>query len=672
MLVINEVKIGIYICHCGTNIAGVIDVEALRDYAEKLPNVVIARNYPYTCSEPGQQLVREDIKDLELNRVIVAACSPSLHETTFRRVLEDEGLNPYLFEMVNIREQNTWVHMKTPDEAFQVAKDLIRMAVSKAKKLEELKPREVKVGNRVLIIGGGIGGLSAALDLANAGFKVNLVEKSPTIGGKMAQLDKTFPTMDCSLCILTPKMVAIKRHPNINLITYAEVKDVQGHIGNFKVKILKKPKYVDETKCTACDECAKVCPLEAPDEFNAGLNKRKVIYIPFAQAVPFSYILDAKNCNGCGKCLPVCEPKALILNDKPKEVTLEVDTIIVATGYEPYNPTIDEEYKYAGVKVKHLGRELDKGGIEMTHSNILTGLEMERLLCASGPTYGKLLRPSDQKKPKKVVYIQCVGSRNKRRNPYCSRVCCMYATKQARQIREKNPDVDVSIFYIDLRAFGKGFEEFYEIAAREYGIQYIRGRVSEIIEDKKTGDLKVRAEDTLLGVPMEIDVDMVVLSVGMLPGEDTKSLQNVVRIPIGADGFFLEAHPKLRPVDTNVDGILICGTAAGPKDIPDTVAQAKAAASGAASLMSAGKYIIEPYFASVNEDVCVGCGTCVVSCPYNAIELGKTSKKAHVSETLCKGCGTCVVACPSSSIKANNFTDEQILSQVEESSVRSD
>lgn len=648
-------RIGVYLCHCGTNIAGVIDIKKLLSYVETLPNVTVARDYTYMCSDPGQQLIRKDIHESKLNRVVVAACTPTLHEATFRKVLQEEGLSPYYFEMANVREQDSWVHMNNPEEALELAKDILRMAVARAAVLEELKPKEVKVGRNALIIGGGIAGISAALDLANSGFTVYLVEKSPTIGGRMAQLDKTFPTMDCSSCILTPKMVSVARHPNVKLFTYAEVKDVKGFIGNFKVTILQRPRYVDEKKCTACDECAKICPVEVPDEFNAYLSWRKAIYIPFPQAVPPAYVLDEANCLGltplaCGKCKDVCEPQAIDYDQAPKEIEIDVDTIVVATGYDPYNPLNDQEYNYG------------------VFQNVVTSLEMERMLNASGPTAGKVLRPSDLKEPKRVVYAQCVGSRNQRTNLYCSRVCCMYAVKQARQLKEKHTEIDVRIFYIDLRAFGKGFEEFYERTARDHGVLFTRGRVAEILEDPKTRNLIVRAEDTLSGSPLEIEADLVVLSVGVVPSTDTKEIRRILKIPTGPDGFFLEAHPKLRPVDTVVEGVLIAGTAAGPKDIPDTVAQAKAAASGAASLMAPGIYVVEPYYAVVDDSICGGCGICAPLCPFRAITI--EDKRAKINEALCKGCGACASACPAGAIKMNHFTDEQVMVQIEHAVAR--
>jgi heterodisulfide reductase subunit A len=645
---VEKPRIGVYICHCGTNIAGVISVEELRQYCEKLPNVVAARDYDYFCSTRGQEMIKDDIRKLQLNRVIVAACSPRLHEPTFRKVCEEAGLNPYVFEMANIREQDTWVHTKNPDEALQIAEDLLHMAVARAEKLGELEPKEVPVKRKALIIGGGIAGISAAIDLAESNFEVYMVEESPSIGGKMAQLDKTFPTMDCSSCILTPRMVDVSRHEKIKLLTYSEVKSVEGYVGNFKVTIVKKPRYVLDDKCNGCGKCVEVCPIEVPNEFDGGLSPRKAIYIPFPQAVPQVYTIDMDACVECDKCIEACHKEgldAVDLNEKPEEIEIEVGTIIVASGYDVFDPTVIGEYGY---------------GI---YPNVLTALEMERILSASGPTHGDIIRPSDRGRPKSVAYVQCVGSRSKdtRQNPYCSRVCCMYAIKQARQIKEKYPDTDVYVFYTDLRCFGKGYEDFYW-RAQEDGVVFVRGSLSSLWRKKGDEKLVVKAEDTLSGEAIELEFDMIVLSVGMTSSKGSDKLQKLLKIARSPDNFFAEAHPKLRPVDTFMDGVFICGAAQGPKDIPDAVAQAKAAASGAGALMSQGTFAIEPYFVIVNEDLCSGCGVCEAICPYNAIRMEE--KTAKVEEILCKGCGSCSAACPTGAITAQHFTDTQILSQI--------
>jgi heterodisulfide reductase subunit A len=643
-------RIGVFVCDCGTNIAGVIDVPTVVAYAKTLPNVVVADEYRYMCSDPGQELIKKAIKEKGINRLVVAACSPTLHEPTFRRLLQKMGVNPYFFDMSNIREHCSWVHTHEHEAATEKAKDLIKMAVARAAELQPLQEKEVPVKPAVLVIGGGVAGIQAALDIGDAGYKVYLVEKTASIGGKMAQLDKTFPTLDCSSCILTPKMSLVGHHPNIELMTYSEVREVSGYVGNFKVKVERKPRYVIEGKCTGCNDCVKTCPINVPDEFNAGLTWRKAIYIPFAQAVPNCYVIDVEHCLGmnpiaCGKCKESCEPDAIDYNMEPKIVELEVGAIIVATGYQLFDGRRALEYGYG------------------KYADVMSNLEMERLLSASGPTEGKVVRPSNLEKPKHVVFVQCVGSRNERYNPYCSRVCCMAAVKQARQIKEKNPDIQVTIFYIDMRAFGKGYEEFYETAARQYGVTFIRGRVSEIRQSFETNRLIVRAEDTLLGNPIEDEADIVVLSCGLEPPEGIEDFCRMLGLQRSGDGFLLEAHPKLRPVETNTDGIFICGAVQAPKDIPDAVAQAKGAASSALSMVAAGKVAVQPFTAVVNEDLCAGCGVCEASCPYGAVKV--VDKVAKVTEAQCKGCGTCAAACPNEAIAPQHFTLPQILAQLD-------
>lgn len=645
-----EPRIGVYICHCGINIGGVVNCPEVAEFAKSLKNVVVARDYKYMCADPGQELIQKDIKEYNLNRVVVAACSPRMHEPTFRRCVEEAGLNPFLFEFVNIREHDSWVHMHEPEKATEKAKDLVRMGVAKARLLEPLEFIKVGVKNRALVIGGGVSGIQAALDLGDMGFETILVEKSPSVGGRMAQLDKTFPTNDCSICILAPKMVDVAKHPNVKLYSYSEVQEVSGYIGNFKVKILKKPRYLDETKCTGCGQCAEVCPIEIPNEFDMGLGTRKAIYKPFPQAVPAKYTIDKEHCIDCGLCASVCGPNAIDYNQKPKIIEEEVGSIICAIGYDPFDPSIKEEYGY---------------GI---YDNVITGLELERLINASGPTMGQVIRLSDGKHPKRIAFIQCVGSRDaKAGNKYCSNVCCMYAMKNSQLIIEHEPDTKIDIYYMDIRAFSKGYEEFYERSAWQYGINFIRGRPSEIIEIPETKNLIIKAEDTLLGESIEKEYDMVVLSVGMVPPSSMDEVQKVLSISKSADGFFMEAHPKLKPVDTATDGIYLAGACQGPKDIPSSVAQGSAAASRAAIPMAKGEVNVEPIVAEVNGNVCGGCGICVKQCPYGAPKLVDKDGKlvAEVISALCKGCGTCVAGCPSGAMEQNHFKTLQLFKQIE-------
>jgi heterodisulfide reductase subunit A len=626
-------KIGVYVCHCGINIAGVVDVVKLKDYALSLPNVVLAREYKFMCSDNGQKLIKDDIEAGLINRVVVAACSPRMHEPTFRLTCKEAGLNQFLFEQANIREHATWVNMRDPEGAYEIAKDHIRMAVAKARKLVPLQVQKVKVEPSCLIIGAGIAGMNSALDLADEGYKVYLVEKDLTIGGHMAQLDKTFPTMDCSACILTPRMVDVARKKNIEIMTYSEVVDVSGYVGNFEVTIMKKPHYVDQEKCTACGACAEKCPVTCGNEFDLGLATRKAIYIPFPQAVPGQYTIDMDKCIKCGICArtDVCEPEAIKYGDKPEYVKVNVGTIIIATGWDLYDP------------------------------NVITGLQMERLLSSFGPVLGKPVRPSDGKPPHSIAFLQCVGSRNFREggHTYCSRVCCMYATKQARQYKEKHPDAEVYIFYMDIRAFGKGYEEFYESAAENYGINYVRGRIAEVYEGENNS-IVIRAEDTLLQTPIELEVDMFILSCGLEARADADKVSSLLSVQRSADGFFMEAHPKLKPVDTLTDGIFVAGVAQGPKDIPDTVAQAKGAASSAAALMAQGEVEIEPYYSVVIDHLCSGCRSCQSLCPFGAIDFDEFRKVAVVNPALCKGCGTCVSACPTGAMVQNHFANYQL------------
>jgi heterodisulfide reductase subunit A len=641
-------KIGVYICHCGINIAATVDIERVTAFAKTLPHVTIARNYQYMCSDPGQDLIKNDIKHLGLDRVVVAACSPRMHEPTYRKAVRSVGLNPYFFEMANIREQCSWVH-PNKEEGTKKAMDLIASAVAKVSLHEPLEENEVGVTPSVLVIGGGIAGIQATLDIARSGFEVYLVEKSPTLGGHLVQLDRTFPNMEETTTFLLPKMKEIGNHPMIHLLTQSEVEEVEGFVGNFKVRIRHDPRYVSPEKCNGCKKCEEVCPVRVPSEFNMGLSERKAIYLPSPYAIPFTYTIDPENClllqkGECGKCKEVCPEGAIQFEEVGMEFQVDVGTIIVATGYDPFDPKLKPEFGYGFYK------------------HVVSALEFERLISASGPTQGKIL--VEGKEPKSIVFIQCVGSRDKTvNNEYCSRVCCMFTAKQAALVKDRIPDARITICYIDIRAFGKGYEQFYD-QVQQKGIFYRKGIPSEIYQ--RSGRLIVKADDELLGEPYEEEADLVVLATGLTPRRDANHIRSLLKLSQSPDRFFLEAHPKLRPLDTATDGIFLAGTCQGPKDISDTVAQAHGAASRATIPLFAGKVKIEPITSVVDVSFCAGCGLCEEICEFRALKLDLYRKIMTVNEALCKGCGACNAACPSGAISLRHFKTEQIIAQIGE------
>ena len=659
-----EPRIGVFLCHCGTNIAGSLSIDDVVDYAKTLPYVAIADQYQYMCSTPGQKKIDDAIKEHNLTGVVVAACSPRLHEPTFRTATKEGGLNPFRFEMANIREQNSWVHMHGMwDEATEKAKDQVRMAVAKAAKLEDLIPKSVPVEHAAMVVGAGVGGMQAALDLASSGIKTYLIEATPTIGGRMSQLDKTFPTLDCSQCILTPKMVDVGRHPNIEMMTYTEVEKVEGYIGNFDITLRKKARGVltptEATAkgivgggCNGCGDCTAVCPVIKPNPFEMGMAPRKAIYIYHAQVMPLIYTVDFDSCVKCGLCVEACgDKKAIDLEMQDEFITVKVGTAVLATGFDLIPIEEKREWGY---------KRFD---------NVISSLEFERLICASGPTGGHLIRPSDGKTPQAVGYILCAGSRDNTggvAKAYCSRFCCMYSLKHAHQMYEKIPGCRVYLFYMDIRSFGKAYEEFYYRIQNE-GAKFIRGRVANVLEDPETKNLHVYAEDTLLGRPVDIEVDMVVLAAAIEPKEGANVLRKKFGVSASQDGWMLEAHPKLNPCGTTTAGVFLAGVCQGPKDIPDTVAQAEGAASAASIPIHMGQVELEPYFAICVEELCAGCGMCVNLCPYSALALGEKDGRTVmvVTEAKCKGCGTCGGFCPGGAIKMQHFTTPQIAAQID-------
>lgn len=650
-------KIGVFVCHCGINISQNVDVKELTKFAKELKDVVVSEDYKYMCSDSGANNIKAAIKKHKLDSVVIACCSPRMHEHTFRGVVESGGVNAFNLEIANIREQCSWVH-DNKEKGTEKAKALVRGAVAKARFLESLEPASVDVIQEALVIGGGIAGIQTALEIADKGYKVHLVEKDPSIGGRMAQLDKTFPTLDCSGCILTPKMSEVANHENINLLTYAEVENVEGSIGNFTVTVKKKARYVDLEKCNGCGDCVDACRLKdrVSSEFDEHMGKRSAIYMPFPQAVPLKCTIDKNSClmhtkGKCGKgplCVEACEPGAIDFEQKDEEITLNVGAIVAATGFDLLDQNAVYEYGYHQSK------------------DVITSLEMERLINSSGPTNGDILLPSNGEKPKSITYLLCIGSRDENACSWCCRIGCMSALKQLYLLREKLSDVELNLCYMDIRSYGKKYEEFYR-TVRGINTNVFRGRPSEV---RKNGEqLTVDVFDTMTGKLFEVSSDMVVLVPALVARDTAEDIARKIRISQSDDGFFLEGHPKLRPMDTATGGVFLSGCCQGPKDIQDTVAQASGAASRVANILSKDKLEVEPLIACVDDDLCSGCGTCVSVCAYQAIELikledGKT--RAKVNEALCMGCGACAASCPSGAMQQKGFKDKQMLPMIDE------
>ena len=660
-------RIGVFVCHCGTNIAGTVDVKAVAEALGKEAGVVVSTEYQYMCSQAGQELIKNAIKEHNLTGLVVCSCSPRMHEATFRKTAEAAGLNSYMVEIANIREQCSWIHKDMP-EGTEKAIIIGRAAIAKVHLNAPLKPGESPVVKRALVIGGGIAGMQTALDIADAGFEVDIVETKPTIGGKMTQIDKTFPTLDCAACILTPKMVDCAQNEKINIYSYSEVTAVKGFVGNFNVTIKKKARFVDETKCTGCGICTEKCPQKkVPNEFNLGMNNRSAIYIPFAQAVPKVATIDPNACmmlktGKCGVCSKVCGAGAIDYKQQDQFIERQYGAIVAATGFNPINIEKYDEFAYSQSK------------------DVITSLEFERLTNAAGPTAGTLLRPSDGKHPHTIVFVQCVGSREsapctKGGKEYCSKICCMYTAKHAMLTREKYPDTEVYVFYIDVRTPGKNFDEFYRRAVEQYGVHYVKGMVGKVTP-QSDGTLDVQASDLLDNKQLHINADLVVLAAAIEPDKSARGLATMLTASMDTNDFFTEAHPKLRPVESPTAGIFLSGACQGPKDIPETVAQASAAAAKVLGLLAKDKLTCNPCVASSDENLCNGCSSCEKVCPYGAITYEEKEfrgpnrttllrRVASVNAAVCQGCGACTVACPSVAMDLKGFSNRQIMAEVD-------
>ena len=640
----DEIRIFVAICQWGINVAEIIDTKALSEYSKKLPNVVDALDYISLCTEPGAEFIKEKMLDVNANRLVVASCTPKTHEPVFKSVLESMDLDSSYLEFVNIREHSSFVHRNDKEGAQRTAEDAVKSGVARATVLEKILVKEVDITKKALIIGGGVAGLSAGIDLAEEGFEVYLVEKSPTIGGKMAMLDRTFPTDDCSIWILGPVMLESARTPGMNIYTYSEIEDVSGFVGNFKVKIRKKARYVNND-CNGCGACYEVCPAYGYDEFNEGMNPRKAIYASFTQAVPSIAQIDMTKCIKCGLCESACELNAIDFDQEEEIIEIEVGSIIVATGWDEYEP----ETGYLGYNV---------------YPNVITQLKLERILAPNGPTFGHLVRPSDGKKPKNVLFIQCVGSRDLTKQTYCSAgVCCMISIKNTKLIKQHLPDVDITVAYMDIRAAGKDYEEYFT-ASRKEGIKYVRTNISKIHEDPETHNLKVILQNTLSTAGLkEFEYDLIVLSCAMVPPKGIEKIERILKLETSQDGFFKEFHSRLNPIDTKIPGIALAGVSQGPKSIAESIAQGRAAASSLARLMSKDKYRILLIRANVDKELCAKCGLCELNCPYDAIKI--ESDGAEVNDILCRGCGSCLANCPSEAITLRYYREPQYEKQID-------
>ena len=657
-------KIGVFVCWCGSNIAATVDVEAVSEALKSEPGVVFSINYQYMCSEAGQNMIKNAIKEYGLTGVVICSCSPRMHEATFRKTAQAAGINPYMVEIANIREQCSWIH-KDKQTGTEKAIILGKAAIAKVHLNAPLTAGESPVVKRALVIGGGIAGIQTALDIAEAGFDVDIVETKPTIGGKMTQIDKTFPTLDCAACILTPKMVDCAQNEKIHIYAYSEVTAVKGFVGNFTATIKKKARYVDTTKCTGCGLCTEKCPVKnVPNEFNLGMNNRRAIYIPFAQAVPKVATIDADYCNmlkngKCGVCSKICSAGAIDYKQQDEYVEERYGAIVAATGFNPIKLDNFDEFAYSQSK------------------DVITSLEFERLTNAAGPTSGQLLRPSDGKHPHTIVFVQCVGSRDTSGcgKPYCSKICCMYTAKHAMLTREKYPDTDVYVFYIDVRTPGKNFDEFYRRAVEEYNVHYIKGMVGKVAP-RADGTLDVQASDLIANEQLHIKADLVVLAAAIEPDKSARPLATMLTASMDTNDFFTEAHPKLRPVESPTAGVFLSGACQGPKDIPETVSQASAAAAKVIGLLVKDKFTCNPCVAHSDELLCNGCSSCEKVCPYGAITYSDKEfrmpdrttairRVASVNEAVCQGCGACTVACPSGAMDLKGFSNKQIMAEVD-------
>ncbi|MHB8102182.1 MAG: ferredoxin:CoB-CoM heterodisulfide reductase subunit HdrA [Methanosarcina sp.] len=672
-------KTAVFICHCSGNISDHIDINFLKKTLKAEGISVL--DYEYLCSSEGQALIKNKISEGNLNRIVIGSCTPSKHGTLFKKCIQEAGLNGAMLEIANLREHCSWVH---PDkaEATEKALSLLRGKLRRLENSQPLGEIKVDITPKALVIGGGIAGITAAVNLADNGISTYLVEKESSIGGNMAKIGKVFSpdklAEECAMCSLSPLMNEVVANPKITLFTWTEVESLSGSAGNFTVRLRKKPRYVHDN-CTGCGRCSRACPVMVENEFNCGSVDKKAISLSFSQAVPKTYCIDPDKClqiNGetCGKCADVCKSGAIDFSQKEEIVELNVGAVIVATGFKEYDATQKPQYGYGIFK------------------NVITQMELARMLGINGPTKGALIRPSDLRTasdiirsstdtfesdsssedssdhsddtgtPKRIVMIQCVGSRDEKEggNRYCSRYCCMAALKHSSLIKRKYPGAEVTICYVDLRALG--FYENYYRAVQDMGVRFVRGRPAEIVE-KPDKSLVVRIEDTLNQKIKELSADLVVLSVAMIPSQGTRKIAGVLNLSQDESGFIKERHSKLKPVDSSLDGIFVCGTAQSPKDITDTIAQAGLASIRGRAFITDSPKALANEIPTFNPLLCTKCEECF-KCPFNAISLNE-SDRIVVDPLVCIGCGYCTELCQNGAIQIASFTKTQLKAEIE-------
>jgi heterodisulfide reductase subunit A len=664
-LKMEQPKVGVFLSDCGKQLTEILDFDALTSFVKTVPKVaLIARGSEFWRGK-GLQTIVDAVKSGKINRVVVAESLTKISDVNIAQAVEDAGLNSYLVEVIDIKDHCAWPHRATPKEATEKAKAMLLSAIERAKLLEPIEKLEFPALKSALIIGGGIAGIQTAVDLADLGFEVNLIEKAPFLGGLAARAGRFFPTDDCAICIQSPasdvktithtsrKCVyrsGFSEIPNLNILTNSQVVDVEGVPGNYKITIEKNPRYVIADKCVACDKCVSVCPVETPDEYNANLKNRKAIYMNVPTVYPQVYVIDEDACkfHDCAKCVEVCPTDAIDLDQKPEQITLNVGSIVVATGFKEFDSSKIKEYHYDD------------------YPDVVTNLELARMIDVFGPTNGAIIRPSDGTPAKKIVFVQCAGSRDRRYNPYCSSICCMISLKNASLIKEANPNAEITICYIDIRTTGREHEYYYE-RARDMGIKFVKGRPTEIYNDEEKGKLIVDVEDALLKRFLDLEADLVVLATSMIPAEGTKELAEILGLALEADGFYKEYNAKLRPTETRLRGIYLCGGATFPKDAPTTSLHAHSASMKAAKFLTKGKIVKDQRTAIVNDEYCGDCEFCPVTCPYGAISLEPTDENhfvAIINDLLCEGCGICVGTCPLNAIELRHSKQDQMAAQI--------